>query len=87
MTHPLMTSLQAECPDLHAELLALEGLPVNEIAEKLGARGDLIQRIIAWIQAHPGQLMAWMQMILAMFGIVIPIPPMPLPTPADGPVA
>jgi hypothetical protein len=84
--HPEFASaLQAELPDAHAFLASLEGQSPQAVADALNANRPFVDAILAWIKAHPGQIMAWMTFILSMFGVVIP--PLPIPVPTPSPVA
>ncbi len=76
-----MSQILAAVRTDHAELAAK--MAEVEVAQTAGEDvkklfdGTLVKWLIAYVKAHPEQAVALVQWILAMFGIVIPIPPLP----------
>lgn len=65
-------------PALFAQLQAVEALPLEQRAAAVQANGALIKALLAWVMANPGQATAWVMYILALFGVKIPTPPLPV---------
>jgi len=81
-----LSQLKAENPGLASLMATIEdakasGGDVGKLFD-----GTLIRWLVAYIQAHPEQALAVITWILAMFGVVVPLPFVPAPPPPPSPV-